>query len=493
MADDYKNIREPAVAGQFYSGDESRLDYDINKYLKQATAPDKAGDIRAIMVPHAGYDFSAPVAAYAYKRLEGKKVNTVVIISNAHAAYFTGIALDPDDAWRTPLGLVPVDKALSEKLVNASPDINYNATAHASDHTLEVQLPFLQTVLASNFKIVPILYGGIGKNDYEELAKLLYDNLGPDDLVIVSSDMSHYPAYADANRVDSGTLERVKSLDTEALTAYVDQVESERVANEETLLCGIDAVKTVMALAKRAGWQAEIMKYANSGDTKSGDKTRVVGYGAVVFNQSIETRQGASQADVSKPTDTGDLGQRSETTAIMLNIARTTVETYIKEGKMPDFKITDERLNRKEGAFVTLHENGDLRGCIGQIVPSDQPLWQVVRDMAIAAATEDHRFNPVSQTELEKIDYEVSVLSVPKPIDDWKKIELGMHGVIVKKGLFNTGVFLPQVADETGWTREEFLSELCSQKAGLERDCYKDKDVTLEVFTAQVLSENELK
>lgn len=169
----------------------------------------------------------------------------------------------------------------------------------------------------------------------------------------------------------------------------------------------------------------------------------------------------------------------------LLNIAKTAVEIYVRDGKEVDFKIEDKRLNWHEGAFVTIHNNGHLRGCIGQIIPSDEPLWQVVRDMAIAAASEDNRFLPVSENELSKLDYEISVLSTPEPIDDWRKIELGKHGVIVKSG-WRSGVFLPQVATETGWSKEEFLSQLCAQKAGLPTDCYKDKDIQLLVFTVQV-------
>lgn len=169
----------------------------------------------------------------------------------------------------------------------------------------------------------------------------------------------------------------------------------------------------------------------------------------------------------------------------LLHVAQTAVEVYVRDGKEVDFKIEDARLNWPEGAFVTIHQNGKLRGCIGQIVSNGEPLWQVVRDMAITAASEDNRFLPISKDELEKLDYEISVLSAPEEIDDWSKIELGKHGVIVKSG-WHSGVFLPQVATETGWSREEFLSQLCTQKAGLPADCYKDKNIQLLVFTAQV-------
>ncbi|MDD5071949.1 MAG: AmmeMemoRadiSam system protein A [Patescibacteria group bacterium] len=176
----------------------------------------------------------------------------------------------------------------------------------------------------------------------------------------------------------------------------------------------------------------------------------------------------------------------------LLEIARRTVEDYARKGKIPEFEVKNERLQRREGAFVTIHKGSRLRGCIGQIIPPDQPLWEVVRDMAIAACSEDYRFNPVTENELDKLDYEISVLSVPEEISNWQDIKLGEHGVIVEKG-GRSGVFLPQVAAETGWNLEEFLSQLCSQKAGLPPDCYKKKGGTkLKIFTAQVFGEKNL-
>ena len=175
----------------------------------------------------------------------------------------------------------------------------------------------------------------------------------------------------------------------------------------------------------------------------------------------------------------------------LLNIARKTVESFVRDNKTPNFTISDERLSWKEGAFVTLHKNGQLRGCIGQIIPTEKPLWQVVRDTAISACSQDSRFKPVSEDELDKLDYEVSVLSVPEKINNWQEIELGKHGVIIKKGL-RSGVFLPQVATETGWSKEEFLGQLCWQKAGLAPNCYRDKSIELTVFTAQVFSEKDV-
>jgi len=479
-----KIIRPAAAAGQFYPSQPGAITDQIQRYLKQAPEQKFAGQVKAIMVPHAGYDFSGPVAAYAFKSLAGRKINTAVIISNSHQAYFDGAAIDSSDAWQTPLGQVPVDKALADKLVKADSSIKYDSSVHASDHPLEVEIPFLQTVLAGDFKIVPIMFGNKADDSYKKLAQALKDNLGENDIVVISSDMSHYPKYEDANKIDQGTLEKIKSGQAEELADYVAKVESSGYANEQTVLCGIDAVKTVLELAQLENWdEINILRYANSGDAPGiGDKSQVVGYGAVAFSQSPRSYVRDKQNE-NATTTVSELNVDEQ--KMLLKIAKQTVESYVATGKVPEFNMTDERLMQKQGAFVTINKNGQLRGCIGQIVPSDQPLWQVVQDMAVAACSEDSRFNPVSKAELNQLEYEVSVLSAPKQIVDWRKIELGKQGVILKMN-GHSGVFLPQVATETGWSLEEFLSQLCWQKAGLSPSCYKDKDTQILVFTAQV-------
>lgn len=169
----------------------------------------------------------------------------------------------------------------------------------------------------------------------------------------------------------------------------------------------------------------------------------------------------------------------------LLKIAKESVETFVREGRVSDFDVHDKALNKSHGAFVTLHLDGTLRGCIGRIEVESEPLWQVVRDMAIEAAVHDYRFDPVQESELDKLNYEISVLTVPEKIDNWQDIKLGKQGVIVRKGN-QSGVFLPQVAKETNWSLEEFLANLCSQKAGLEPDCYKTGECELWVFEVEV-------
>ncbi len=487
----YNNLRPSYSAGQYYPADKDGLERKIERYLAKADKIEVDGEVKAIMVPHAGIDFSGQVAASSYKLLTGRKINTAVIVCNSHAEYFPGLAVDNSDAWETPLGIVEVDQKLVAKIVDFNENIQFNGDIFRNqDQTLEVQIPFLQVVLKNNFKIAPIFFGNSYDDSYKKLAQALEKNLGPDDIIIISTDMSHYPAYEDANRVDKKTLEIIKSGDVSLLENYIKEVEAKNIVNEQTVLCGIDGVKTIMELANLMSWdEVKILKYANSGDVDIGDKESVVGYGAMTFVGTQKQENTKAQKQESKEdVDRLDDGQKKE----LLKIAKETVESFVKNGKVLDFEVEDERLNWQEGAFVTLHKDGQLRGCIGQIVPSDKLLWQAVRDMAIAACSEDHRFQPVSSDELDKIDYEISVLSVPEKINDWQKIELGKHGVIVRKGA-RSGVFLPQVADETGWSLEEFLSQLCWQKAGLAPDCYKnDKEVELQVYTAQVFNEKDI-
>ncbi len=176
---------------------------------------------------------------------------------------------------------------------------------------------------------------------------------------------------------------------------------------------------------------------------------------------------------------------------ILLKLARDTIENYISKGIVPKFELKDTVFTQKAGAFVTIHKRGELRGCIG-IIESNNKLYETIMEMAIEAARNDPRFPPVNEYELKDIDIEISVLTPPKKIESIDEIELGRHGVIVRKG-FASGVFLPQVAKETGWTKEEFLRHLCKDKAGLPEDAFKDKNTLIYIFEAEVFKESDFK
>jgi AmmeMemoRadiSam system protein B/AmmeMemoRadiSam system protein A len=472
------NVRKAAVAGGFYPADPKVLAQTVDTYLRLATPPEIKEPVRAIMVPHAGYVYSGPVAASAYKELEGRDIRTVILIGNAHRHYFNGIALYAQGAFETPLGLVPVDETLTSKLLAADPAIANRPDIHADDHVLEVQLPFLQRVLKS-FKIVPILFGSDDPALSKILAEALKNIMDDKTLIVASTDMSHYPPYENATTADRETLQAINSGQAEALDAMLKQHASEGVPNAETFLCGVSGIRTLLLLTQALGPTMPVfLKYANSGDA-SGDKSRVVGYGAVAFvAKQIATPVAA--------TENGLTPQEKEE---LLKIARTTVESYVQTGETPKFSPTSTALKQPLGAFVTLKKNGQLRGCIGRFDASG-PLYLTVQQMAVSAASQDPRFQPVHVSEMGQLEYEISVLSPLKKIGNPTEIELGKHGVQISKG-FHHGVFLPQVAAETGWSKEEFLSELCSQKAGLPRDCWKDPGANLQVFTADVFSEEK--
>jgi len=215
----FQKIRRPAVAGQFYPADKKELESEIEKYLSAAPRTKIDGDVAAIMVPHAGYEFSGPIAACGYELLRGRKTDTVIILGNAHTAYFEGIAVDGRDAWETPLGRVEINRNLARAMVK-SEIAGYGDEIHANEHSLEVQLPFLQRVLADDFKIVPILFGAPSRGR-EKLAAFLTERLNENDLVVASTDMSHYPPYEYANAVDNETLEKIKSADIENLEKHI--------------------------------------------------------------------------------------------------------------------------------------------------------------------------------------------------------------------------------------------------------------------------------
>jgi AmmeMemoRadiSam system protein A len=285
--------------------------------------------------------------------------------------------------------------------------------------------------------------------------------------------MSHYHDYDFANRMDAGTIKAIQAMDAAALF--------NGNMSREMEMCGFVPVTTGLLYAKRRGLKhAEVLKYANSGDVTN-DKGRVVGYSSTIFYSDY--LPAAKEAAGGKVGDLSDEQKKQ-----LVSIARTTLDNFVRVGKAPEFKVTDERLLRVQGAFVTLQKQGQLRGCIGNII-GQEPLWQTVRNMVVAAASQDPRFKPVSADELKDIHVEVSVLSVPKRVTGSDDIMLGRDGVIVSDGKGHQGVFLPQVATETGWSKEEFLSQLCSQKAGLSADAWKDPGIELYTFTANVFSE----
>ncbi len=479
-------IKQPNVSGKFYPSDSSILSKQVDSFLLLANPRIPPGDIFALISPHAGYEFSGPTAVFGYKLIKDKPYKTVVILAPSHYYAFNGVSIYPQGAFRTPLGDIGVDSDFTGKLLDNIPEIVYQPEAFLKEHSLEVQLPFLQKIL-NNFKIVPIVMGDCSFSTCRKLAGLLQSVIGQrkDVLVVVSSDMYHGYDFDDARVIDGLTLGAIKNLDAQGLY--------NGLKDGRFQLCGGYPVVTALILADELGYkQVNLLKYTNSAEV-TGSKIKgdwTVGYSSLAINVldspgvvNSKSMQGVEQ----EKKEVGMLSK--EQRKKLLDIARRSIETYLMNGKKMEIKENDPILSQELGAFVTLRQAGQLRGCIGNMV-GNKPLYLTVRDMAVEAATGDPRFSSVELAELKNIEIEISVLSVLEKVDSADKIQLGKHGVIIKRG-FNSGVFLPQVAEETGWTKEEFLSHLCAQKAGLPANAWKDKSTEIFIFTAEVFSEKE--
>lgn len=468
-----ERIRQPTpfgISSQFAS---EKL---IDSFLGNVPEQKVEGELVALIVPHAAYQFSGQVAAYSYKQLEGKNFDTVVLIGPCHSAYhprvnLKGVSIYKDGYYKTPLGLVKVDGSLTNELISSYQFIVFNPEAHLREHSLDVQLPFLQRMLKS-FQIIPILMG-YGADKYrEELSKALSRSLrGRSALLIASSDLSHFPSYEDACKVDRLTLKAIESLKIDNVMDTIGSVSKMRIRNLDCLLCGREAVLLTLATAKKLGVdKVKVLKYANSGDT-AGDKSGVVGYAAIAIYEEREMEF--------KVLD--EKAQRE-----LLRMARASIESYVKEGKTPEFGVKEPALQDKRGVFITIYKDGDLRGCIGRH-ESDLPLYQTVAQMAVSAACHDFRFPPLRKEELNEIKIKVSVyLMSPTEIKSLDQFELGKHGIIIEKA-GRSATYLPEVATEQGWTKEETLSSLC-QKAGLSPDAWRE-GTKFYIYATQVFGE----
>ncbi len=455
----------PTYAGKigFYPSEKDSLQQEVYRLLSSASPKNLNGNLVGLVVPHAGYPFSGQTAAQAYALLSGRSYSTVVILGTAHQAAVQGAAIDSSDAYETPLGKVLIDKEAAQEIIKNSRFAYYDSLAHLEEHSVEVQLPFLQTVL-SKFKIVPIVMGSFSWDYVEDLSNSLAKLARQKEslLLIASSDLSHYYPYDQAVKMDRNALKEVLNLDSQKLFKKIKSGQCE--------MCGETAVITLMETIKKIGaTRAQLLDYRNSGDV-TGDRSRVVGYSAVAFLKSL-TLESENWLD-------------KEEQKTLLKIARETLKSYLKNGKAPQFNISSENLLELRGAFVTLKKNGELRGCIGHI-EADKPLYQIVSEMAIAAATSDPRFPPVNLNELSRIKIEISVLSPMKKVENIKEIKVGRDGLVIRKGFYQ-GLLLPQVPVEWGWNREEFLRQVAI-KASLPPDAWKEAE--LYRFSAQVFSE----
>ena len=454
-------VRSATQANRFYTGDAKELSEEVDSFLALHAKDRKYEQVAAVIVPHAGYYFSGNVAAAAYQSIaDDVQYKRIFLLGPSHHEWLDGASVNTEyDYYSTPLGNVKVDVETAQKLIEADSVFSYHAKAHDREHCLEMQLPFLQRRFGEVPPIVPII---ISTNDFRKLqriAEVLKPYMTEENLFVVSSDFSHYPKYEDACEVDARTGKAVESGDVERFIAQLEENARSGVKNLATSACGELAIATLMLMMQDGGYKVKHLLYQNSGDIDNHDHSRVVGYHAFAILRKSE------------------FSLNDEDKRMLKDIALTSIKDSL-DGKRivePTLNSQFSILNSRCGAFVSLHKQGRLRGCIGHF-GEDVPLHEIVAEMARAAAFEDPRFMPVTKDELDDIDIEISVLTPMRRIQSLDEFQLHKHGIYIKKG-YRSGTFLPQVADEVNWTKEEFVGHCAQDKAGIGWDGWKDAEL----------------
>lgn len=480
----YAAVRQPVVAGTFYPADSAELSQMVQGHLDNVRdLPEINGRLIALVVPHAGLVYSGQVAAYSYKLLENSSVDKVILCGPSHRFPFQGLSVfGPYITWKTPLGEVKCDNDLCDKLVNFNKNIEIIRQAHQQEHCLEVQLPYLQTVLDS-FEIVPIVMGYRDAGTIKLLSDALLSlELDENTVLVASSDWQHYRPASEGWPYDSLGLNCFENMDPDRLEKYL--------AEGKVEMCGGGPAVSVLRAAMAMGAdKVEILDYGDSGDA-AGDKSSVVGYAAIaIYRSSDEDTDNKPYKDKTVRKTAEELPKKFELTQSekeeLLKIARGSINGYLKNGKAPEFEVSDN-LKKFGAAFVTLEKQGNLRGCIGYTT-AVEPLFQTVSSCAVQAAVNDRRFTPVTYDELKDIHIEISVLSPMQPVESLDEIKVGRDGLMIFKGT-NRGLLLPQVAEEYGWDRIRFLEQTC-RKAGLPSNAYKSPDAVIYKFQAVIFGE----
>ena len=472
-------VRPATQANRFYTGDARELSEEVDSLLALHRGETVNRSVAALIVPHAGYYFSGNVSAAAYMAIpRDKQYKRVFLLGPSHHEWLDGASVNTEaDYYATPLGRVKVDHETALALTAADSVFRYEPRAHDREHCLEVQLPFLQrrfgdgkSTQTSEDSVPPIVPIIISTNDFQKLkriAEALKPYLTEENLFIVSSDFSHYPKYEDACKVDARTGKAVESGDVEQFIAALEENARSGVPGLATSACGELAIATLLMMIDST-YEVKHLMYQNSGDAEESDHSRVVGYHAFAI--------------VRKSSQEFSLSEDEKRT--LKEIALTSIKDSLNGKPIAEHPSLTATLRQKCGAFVSLHKHGRLRGCIGHF-GEDVPLHEIVAEMARAAAFEDPRFMSVTADELSDIDIEISVLTPMRRILSLDEFELHRHGIYIRKG-YRSGTYLPQVADEVNWTKEEFVSHCAQDKAGIGWDGWKDAETELYVYEAIV-------
>jgi hypothetical protein len=463
-------VRKAAVAGSFYPGDKETLRDDIDRLLANVQTTPPTGRPVVVIEPHAGYKYSGQIAAHGYRLLKDRDIRTVIVVSPSHMGHFPFAAVFDGDVYETPLGAIPVDHDLSDRIAADAPRVQRSPRGHiqsdlpSREHAIEVQLPFLQSVLG-DFSIVPIVMGDQSWQVCQELGEALAPHLTRTDvLVVASSDLSHFYSYDEARSRDAVFCDLLEAGDPRRLYDSVGAGTCEA--------CGAGPiVASLIASQRLGGTHCTVLSTANSGDV-TGDRDRVVGYAAAVVT--------APDTGIEPNPDLLDQATQDH----LLQRARHAIEHDLGIATPP--AGDGQGFETRRGVFVTLKKNGRLRGCIGNL-EANRPLPQTVAEIARAAAFNDPRFQPVTREEISQLKIEISVLTPLRRIQGAGNIRVGDHGLVVDDGT-GRGLLLPQVAEEYGWDATAFLEHTC-EKAGLHREAWKEENTCVYVFEAQVFAE----
>jgi MEMO1 family protein len=470
-----QKIRKAVVAGSFYPKNKIELRNQLADYLSKVEIKHQKKNIKGLIVPHAGYAYSAQTAAFGFKQVEGKKYDTIVILAPSHRDPFSGATIYPGDGYETPLGTCQINKELASKIVKSSQNISFSDFGHRAEHALEVELPFIQTVLP-NSKIVPIV---IGEYDWRmchnigtAIAKTL---VGENVLLVASTDLYHGNSYSECKRQSNKTLKAMAAMNPKELCLGL--------LGKNYAACGGAPAVILQVAAKALGaHSAKIVAETNSNDVTGQVGGYVVGYGTLVIFDNNDKKNLHK-----KEYPTIRVAAQKE----LLIKARTAIDLYLESQQIKTTVPNNNVLNEKRGVFVTLTHNGQLRGCIGHH-ESDKPLNELVPQMAIAAAVSDPRFKPLTQKELKNTKIKISVyLTNVYPIQDIDEFEMGTHGIILQKN-GRSATYLPEVPTEAGWTTVNQEMESLCLKAGLNKNAWKN-DAKFWVYKTQVFNETILK
>lgn len=503
-AEETKTTRTYLATGNWYPPNAADLTSLLDQYFSRAQSKELPGKIVGLIAPHAGFSYSGQCSANAYKQLQTPsqpgQIERVILMGVSHGGGFYGAVVSSFDFDSTPLGSIPMDTAVAKELAKEK-FFRVNDRAIQYEHSIENHLPFLQKALkGKTFKVVPILFGSLDKNDFKTMANAIKKHVDDKTLVIASTDLTHYGANfdytpfktdleANLTKLDMGIINPITKLDFDDYFAYRQKT--------GITMCGFAPVGVLMEMFADKAHKATLIDYYKSGD-RNKDYSLSVSYASIIISETKSETKGGKKnmTDTAIKVDESLAKLSEQEQKVLLRIARDTLDQYIENGALAEelekkYEIS-ANLEAAAGVFVTLRKKGDLRGCIGSIVGTE-PLYLGVQGNAVKSAVRDPRFYPVKKEELEDIDIEISVMTPLQPLDDYKKIRLGTDGVIIKKGFYQA-VYLPQVATETGWNLDQFLGSLC-QKAGLPSNSYLpaqnkgDEKMEFLIFQAQVFGE----